>query len=355
MKAPALQLCTHLAAIALTIASLPVLTLAQVPAAAIIPGTAPTYAEEPVVIEHADSIFNMLADGTGWRQLTLTARLQSDAALKKYGVLSVAYASSSEHVEIKYTRVRHPDGTVSETQASDAMDMPSAVTRAAPFYSDQKELQLPIRSLRVGDTLEFQYRIVRTKAEAPGHFWGRELFTEASVVLSQTVELRVPTGMYVNVWSPNLKPVESNTDAITGTPAQHIYRWAYSQLKPTAGKDAEAAAAAKNKILWSADQELDLEQGRLPTIAWTTFKSWGRRRRLVARSARNRPHRSGRHHQGQGRRTHHRQIHRRSQGAGTLYLRRHQHSLYRGRVRHRPLSAPHCRGDPQQSVRRLQG
>jgi tetratricopeptide (TPR) repeat protein len=274
MKAPALQLRTHLAAIALTIASFPVLTLAQVPAAAIIPGTAPTYAEEPVVIEHADSIFNMLADGTGWRQLTLTARLQSDAALKKYGVLSVAYASSSEHVEIKYTRVRHPDGTVSETQASDAMDMPSAVTRAAPFYSDQKELQLPIRSLRVGDTLEFQYRIVSTKAEAPGQFWGRELFTEATVVLSQTVELRVPTGMYVNVWSPNLKPVESNNDATTGTPAQHVYRWTYSQLKPTAGKDAEAAAAANKKILWTADQELDLEQGRLPTIAWTTFKSW---------------------------------------------------------------------------------
>ena len=154
MKAPAQQLCTHLAAIALTIASLPALTLSQTPTATPATSATPAYAEEPVVIEHADSVINMAADGTGWKQLTVVARLQTDAAIKAYGVFTVPYASSSEHVEINYARVRHPDGTVSETQVSDAMDMPSAVTRAAPFYSDQKELQLPIRSLRVGDTFE---------------------------------------------------------------------------------------------------------------------------------------------------------------------------------------------------------
>ena len=274
MKAPALQLCTHLAAIALTIASLPAHTLSQVPAAATTPGAAPAYTEEPVVIEHADSVLNMLADGTGWRQLTLVARIQSDATVKTYGLLSVPYASSTEHVEINYARVRHPDGTVNETQTSDAMDMPSAVTRQAPFYSDQKELQLPIRNLRVGDTLEYRYRIVRTRAEVPGQFWGQEVFPSTAVVLSQTVELRVPAGIYVNVWCPSAKPQESDTPSTAGAPAQHIYRWSYSQLHPTAGKDAEAAAAAKKKILWTADQELDFEQGHLPTIAWTTFKSW---------------------------------------------------------------------------------
>jgi tetratricopeptide (TPR) repeat protein len=216
----------------------------------------------------------MAADGTGWIEHTLVARLQSDATLKKYGVVSVPYASSSEHVELLYARVRHTDGAVAETQTSDAMDMPSPVTRLAPFYSDQKELQLPIRSLRVGDTLEFKYRIIRTKALAPGQFWGQEIFSDAAVVLSQTAELRVPVGMYVNVWSPTIKPVESSSGATADAPAQHIYRWTHSQLKPTAGKEAEAAAAAQKKILWTADQELDLEQGHLPTIAWTTFKSW---------------------------------------------------------------------------------
>jgi len=274
MKAPALQLCTHLAAIALTIASLPAVTFSQAPAAPTASSAAPTYAEEPVVIEHADVIISMAADGTGWKERTFVARIQSDTAVKKYGVLSIPYSSSSEHVDLRYARVRHPDGTVAETQTSDAMDMPSAVTRAAPFYSDQKELQLPIRSLRVGDTLEWKVRITITKPQAPGQFWGQQTFSDQAVELANTTELRVPPGMYVNVWSPNIKPVESTSSATAEAPTQHVYRWSYSQLNPTTGKDAEAAAAAKRKILWTADQELDLEQGKLPTIAWTTFKSW---------------------------------------------------------------------------------
>jgi hypothetical protein len=32
--------------------------------------------------------------------------------------------------------------------------------------------------------------------------------------------------------------------------------------------------AAKKKVLWTPEQELDAEQGKLPTVAWTTFKSW---------------------------------------------------------------------------------
>jgi len=270
MKAPALHLCAYLAAIALLIASAPPAAPAQSPA----PSPTPAYAEEPVVIERSESIFNMLADGTGWIEHSLIARIQSDTAVKQYGVVIVPYASSSEHVELLYARVRHADGTVAETQTSDAMDMPSAVTRAAPFYSDQKELQLPIRSLHVGDTLEFKYRIVRTKAEAPGQFWGQEFFPDTAVVLSAAAELRVPPGTYVNVWSPTLKPQESDAPATAGAPAQHIYHWSFSQLNPTAGKDAEAAAAARKKIPWTPEQELDLEQGKLPTFAWSTFKSW---------------------------------------------------------------------------------
>jgi tetratricopeptide (TPR) repeat protein len=270
MHSPTLKFCVLLALVA---SSLPAEALAQTtPPSTVSGGVA--YTDEPIVIERADTVISMATDGTGWKEHTLIARLQSDATVKKYGVLSVPYASNSEHVELLYARVRHPDGTVAETQTSDAMDMPSPVTRQAPFYSDQKELQLPIRSLRVGDTLELKYRIIRTKADVPGQFWGQEIFTDSAVVLSQTGELRVPTGIYINVWSPSIKPVESSSDAIADAPAQHIYRWSHSQLNPTAGKDAEAAAAAKKKILWTADQELDLEQGKLPTIAWTTFRSW---------------------------------------------------------------------------------
>ena len=60
----------------------------------------------------------MAADGTGSRLTTIVARVQSEAAAKQLGIVGVAYASSSEHVEFSYVRVRHLDGTVTETPVS---------------------------------------------------------------------------------------------------------------------------------------------------------------------------------------------------------------------------------------------
>ena len=111
-------------------------------------------------------------------------------------------------MEFQYARVRRPDGTVVETPVGDAQEVPAEVTRQAPFYSDLKEKQLPIRSLRVGDRLEWQARVVISKAEAPGQFWGQETMADNGVTLEQSVELRVPKDKTVKVWSPTLKPVE---------------------------------------------------------------------------------------------------------------------------------------------------
>ncbi len=50
------------------------------------------------------------------------------------------------------------------------------------------------------------------------------------MVLSQTIELRVPKDLYVNVWSKKEKPVET----VEGP--DNVYRWTWSQKKPTVGK-----------------------------------------------------------------------------------------------------------------------
>jgi tetratricopeptide (TPR) repeat protein/transglutaminase-like putative cysteine protease len=226
------------------------------------------YSSEPGVIQHLDRVYQVEADGTGWRLLTTSVKVQTEAAVKQFGVLSVSFASSSESVEILYARVRRADGTVVETPVSGAMEQADPVTQAAPFYSDLKQKQLPIRSLSVGDTLEWQAKITRTKAEAPGHFWGQETFYDDAVILSQSVELRVPKDAFVNVWSPTLKP----TDTTAG--GYRVLRWESSQLKPTVGKDADEEKEAKSKVVWTPEQELEVTQGKLPTIAWTNFKSW---------------------------------------------------------------------------------
>jgi tetratricopeptide (TPR) repeat protein len=228
----------------------------------------PDYSGEPAVIGRLDRVYQTEADGTGWRLVTTSVKVLTEGAVKQFGVLGIAYASSSESVEIIYARVKRPDGAVVETPLSGAMEQPDPVTQAAPFYSDLKQKQLPIRSLSVGDTLEWQAKVVRTKAEAPGHFWGQESFFEDAVILSESVELRVPKDAFVNVWSPTLKPTETTAGAY------RVLRWESSQLKPTVGKEADAEKEAKAKLVWTPEQELEATQGKFPSVAWTNFKSW---------------------------------------------------------------------------------
>ena len=229
------------------------------------------YEAEPVVVEESTSIFRFQADGTGVHELSVKAKVQTAAAVKELGVVSIGYAGNSEHVEFDYVRVRRSDGTVSETSTDDALEMPMPVTQQAPFYSDLKQKQLPVRNLRVGDTLEWKARVVRTKAEAQGQFWAQDSFADDVVVRSQVLELRVPASLAVKVWSrpgSTAKPSES----VVGP--ERIYRWDNAQLKPTVGPEAEAAKALKKKAVWTPAEELDWREGKLPDVAWTTFATW---------------------------------------------------------------------------------
>ncbi|HVG27543.1 MAG TPA: DUF3857 domain-containing protein [Acidobacteriaceae bacterium] len=242
------------------------------PAAVPLAQGATSYSSEPLVLERLSSVVQFNADGTGYRERTVVVKIQSEAAVRQLGVVSVPFASASERVEMHYVRVREPNGTVTETPISSGMEQPEEVTRMAPFYSDLKQLQVPVRNLRVGDTLEWQGRVVRTRSEAPGQFWGQETFvSEGGVVLAESMELRVPAGKAVTVWTnPGLgaKPVEAAEGA------EHVYRWTQSYLKPTVGKEAEAAALAKKTRLLTLEEQTDMDEGRLPSVAFTTFPSW---------------------------------------------------------------------------------
>ena len=226
------------------------------------------YAGESIVLEKSEAVYRMAADGTGVRTITRVARIQSEAVLREVGVVSIGYAANSERVEFVYVRAKHPDGTVVETPGTEAIEISPQVTQQAPFYSDLKQKQLPVRSLKVGDTLEWQVKVTRTKAEAPGQFWGSDSFTDAAVALSEAVELRAPKDKVVTVWSPQYKP----TETVDGS--ERVWRWEHSQLTPTTGAAADAEKEAKKKKIWTAEQELDAKEGKLPDVAWTTFRSW---------------------------------------------------------------------------------
>ena len=230
------------------------------------------YSSEPFVLERVDTSYVLNADGTGFMQKTVAVKIQSEAALQQLGIIGMVFAANSQHMEFHYVRTRRPDGSVKETPVSGVLEQPLQATMQAPFYSDLKTAQLPVMSLQVGDTLEWEGRVVITKAEAPNEFWNSENFvTDGTVVREQSVELRVPAAKAVTVWTNpalGIKVKESKDGDRT------VYRWETQQLKPTVGPEAEAAKEAKKKHVLTADEELDEQLGKLPSVAWTTFPSW---------------------------------------------------------------------------------
>ena len=224
------------------------------------------YPGESIVFDHLTRTYSYAPDGTGTRQIAGVIEVRNQAGVKALSVIPFDFASGVEHVEIDYVRVHHADGSIVTTSPSDAQELPSEVTREAPFYSDLKQEQIPVRSLQPGDLLEYQLRIVRTKPEAPGHFWGAESFflpSSTIVVRSEVVELHVPKDGYVQVWSPNYKPTT------TETATDRTYHWQSSQLVPTTGKKKnDLLKLDNNPTLGTSDDP------PLPHIAWTNFNSW---------------------------------------------------------------------------------
>lgn len=229
------------------------------------------YAAEPIVVTNLNIVIDMKADGTGTRTQSMIAKIQSEAALRTASVISVPFASATQRVEFIYLHVRHPDNTVTETPLENVQEEPTQVTREAPFYSDLREKQLPVKGLRVGDTLEWKIRVTVFKPETPNQFWEAVTFLRNGIVLNESVELRIPETVHAIVWTNpkiDVKPKNSSTGG------DHIYNWMWKSLTPTVGPEAEAAAKIKKTKLLSADEELDQTQGSLPDVAWTTFPDW---------------------------------------------------------------------------------
>src|SRR5580698_5579125 len=70
------------------------------------------YSREAVVYEKLATVYDFNADGTGEKTTTFAARIQSDAAVRQLGVITLPYAAQNERPEIVYLRVRKKDGTL---------------------------------------------------------------------------------------------------------------------------------------------------------------------------------------------------------------------------------------------------
>jgi transglutaminase-like putative cysteine protease len=182
------------------------------------------YSKEAFVIEKLYTRVNAADDGTNTRAVTAEIKIQADAGVKAFAVLSFTYTSANEVVDVDYVRVRKPDGTVVKTPDYNIQDMPGEVTRTAPMYSDIHEKHVAVKGLAVGDVLEYTIRYRTIKPQVPGQFWFEANFIKDAIVKDERLEIAVPSSKYVKLSSPEFKP-EVREEA-----GQRTYSWVHSNL-----------------------------------------------------------------------------------------------------------------------------
>jgi cytochrome c-type biogenesis protein CcmH/NrfG len=218
------------------------------------------YPQEAVVIEHDTFAYHFANDGTSTEEHSARIRVQSDAGLQHYGILAFSYAAGTGDFSIEYIRVYKPDGSVVETPLDTVQDMPSEITRQAPFYSDLREKHAAVKGLSVGDTVEYKTFSHVTKPLDPGQFWFDFNLSAELISLHEQLTVTIPRERPIKLTSTKIKPT------ITDSGNERVYTWTNSNL----------VRVSKNEQLEQAKTAYQRARGRLPQpdIRLSTFQSW---------------------------------------------------------------------------------
>jgi len=237
-------------------------------------GPQPDYSAEAFVVEESTDSLSFENDGTSTRESLARARIQSDAGVQRFGLLTFSYQKSVETVEIDYIRVRKPDSSIVATPLDDVQDMPSNITREAPFYSDLREKHAPVKGLSTGDVLEWQCHWRQTKPLVPGQFWTSFAFSHDDIVLKQQLQISVPRERAVKVKGSGSPPTISDDGQ------RRVYKWIRSNLERTATSKADAVQLAIHGRQPSPDVQLSSFQ------SWEEVGRWydGLQRQRIAPS-----------------------------------------------------------------------
>ena len=215
------------------------------------------YSKEAAVGDFVSTKISFENDGTATTELTLRARVQSDAGVKHYGLETFSYQGATQTIEIAYIRVRKPDGSVVNTPLDNIQDLDAGITRDAPFYSDLREKHAAVKGLSPGDTLEYQVRWHTTKPLAPGQFWYNFDFEHEAIVLDEELEISIPRNRPVKLKSPDYK------FAVADSKDRRVYTWKTANLKDHSQESSESKGR-------------DARLGQLPPadVQISSFQSW---------------------------------------------------------------------------------
>lgn len=217
--------------------------------------TSDPYAKEPYVFELIENRVQFEADGKGHRDLKMRARIQSESAVREFGLLVYPYASSFESLEVLYVRVHKPDGSSVETPPSGIQELDSDVSREAPMYTDEREKHIAVKSLATGDILEAHLRWTTHDPMAPGHFWFDHSYFRAGICLKEILQIDVPSSVPVKFRNPDPQP------SLLEEGGRRIYTFTSSNLKK--GEESKIPR-------W----EKDFHGAPPPDIEVSSFSSW---------------------------------------------------------------------------------
>jgi len=222
----------------------------------------PDYSQEAFVVEQLRTLYRFEKDGTGQREVTLRVKVQSEAALERFGQLILPYISANEKLDIDYVRVRKADGTVVTALPSDVQDLTAPISRQAPVYTDLRQKHITVPGLRPGDVLEYHAIWTMHTPLAANHFWlNHDFITRDLIVLDESLEVNIPRDGTVK-----LKTEKGFDPAIKEQEGRRIYSWKNVVLKRPDDKEDDKEAMRKRRE--------ELEDPKPPQVQMTTFQSW---------------------------------------------------------------------------------
>lgn len=224
--------------------------------------TTPDFSQEPYVIEQFHTRVRFENDSSGERSVTMRVRVQSEAGVQQLGELVFGYSASNEEMNVRYVRVRKPDGTVVTAAADAIKEMTAPVARDAPVYTDYKEKHVTVPSLHVGDVIEYEVATRVVTPVAPGQFWFDYSFVKEAIVLDERLDVDVPKGRIKGFQFPvHVNSNEPPMDRDDSASGRETYHWKRSNLI----RASEEETAKKTKP----------QEGNKPDVRLTTFTDWG--------------------------------------------------------------------------------
>lgn len=204
--------------------------------------------KEPFIIESYATTARFENDGTGEQDLAVRARVQTDEGAQQLHELVFPYNAANQQVEVRYVRVRKPDGTMANGEPGAAKDTAQV---PEPAYANLKVKHVAVPPLAPGDTLEYNIATKLVTPFAHAEFWFAHNFQTGAVVRDERLEINVPETRKV-VLKSAAAPFE--TSHLNG---RAIYRWKHVNLSVKSDDSAKTRGNPK-----------------LPDVQLTSFADW---------------------------------------------------------------------------------